>query len=244
MRVPACLIAVPLLAGTAAGVLIPVASGNEVSACAAGAVLCLLAGALLYADGEPAGVALCVIAGAALAGTSMGMSSVRRLTSPPLLGWFEALPADDAVPVRVEGRLRDDAAVVEYGVLLTLDVDCAAIGRSPCARVRGGVRLVVAGDAAAASAGGWRAGRRIRAPALMRRPAWFANPGVPDERRALALRGVVLTAPSRARPSSSQRARVAGGLKRRPRRAPALAPPCDAMSRRSTRGPRRSRSRS
>jgi competence protein ComEC len=62
-----------------------------------------------------------------------------------------------------------------------------------CTRpVRGGVLLTVVGDLAMNRAGQWRAGRVIRAPAQVRRPSRYLDPGVPDEERALARRGTSL----------------------------------------------------
>ena len=40
--------------------------------------------------------------------------------------------------------------------------------------------------------GEWRAGRRVRIPAQLRRPSRYLNPGVPDHERALARRGTTL----------------------------------------------------
>ena len=38
----------------------------------------------------------------------------------------------------------------------------------------------------------WRAGRRVRLPAVLRRPSRYLDPGVPDQERALARRGTTL----------------------------------------------------
>ncbi len=40
--------------------------------------------------------------------------------------------------------------------------------------------------------GQWRAGRAVRVTAALREPTTYRNPGVPDERRALARRGIAL----------------------------------------------------
>jgi competence protein ComEC len=56
----------------------------------------------------------------------------------------------------------------------------------------GGLLLTVAGELARGRIDEWRAGRTIRAPALLRRPSRYLNPGVPDEERALARRGTTL----------------------------------------------------
>ncbi len=50
----------------------------------------------------------------------------------------------------------------------------------------------VAGSLTAARLREWMAGRRLRVTATLREPAVYLNPGVPDDRRALARRGIVL----------------------------------------------------
>ena len=94
-------------------------------------------------------------------------------------------------PVVVEGTLVADAAVTDSGALLRLQVERVWLG--PCPEVApGGVSLTVSGVLAADAVGQWRAGRRIKAPALLRRPARYLNVGVPDQERLLARRGVSL----------------------------------------------------
>ncbi|RPJ83273.1 MAG: ComEC/Rec2 family competence protein, partial [Acidobacteria bacterium] len=58
---------------------------------------------------------------------------------------------------------------------------------------RGGVRLTVAGGQAAAQAGAWRAGRRLRLTAGLRLPTRYLDPGVRDARLGSARRGTILT---------------------------------------------------
>ena len=58
--------------------------------------------------------------------------------------------------------------------------------------VEGGVRLSIAGTLLDERLQEWRAGRTIRMPALLREPSTYLNPGTPDERPALARRGIVL----------------------------------------------------
>jgi len=58
--------------------------------------------------------------------------------------------------------------------------------------VTGGGALTVVGSLAPARVDDWRAGRRIRVPALLRRPSRYLDPGVPDNERALARRGTTL----------------------------------------------------
>src|SRR5205814_1138684 len=60
---------------------------------------------------------------------------------------------------------------------------------SRCARVAGGVMATVTGSLATEQVDLWRAGRRVRLPIQLRRPARYLDPGVPDHERALARRG-------------------------------------------------------
>lgn len=193
MHVPASLLAVPLLAGAAAGVLlVDHAPERLILAAAAAAVLCVLAAAGFYADDLTAGVVIAIVAGAAAAGYSSGASRARALYAPSLLAWFDASVTGESDPVLVEGLLRDDAAVVEYGALLTIDVQRAGVGSGERSAVRGGVRLTVGGAPSASAVAAWRAGRAVRLPVTLRRPLTFSNPGVPDDARATARRGIVL----------------------------------------------------
>lgn len=191
---PAAVAAIPLLAGAAAGVfLFDSAPDRLILAAAGAAVVCLVAGLGFLADDAGPAVVACVSAGCVAAGYAGGASAARDLYSPSLLVWFESAAADAGEPVVVEGRLREDAARTGYGAVLTLDVHRVRALAADALPVRGGVRLVVGGTPSADEVETWRAGRTVRAPALLRRPAAFSNPGVADDRRAQALRGTVLT---------------------------------------------------
>ena len=193
MRVPAALVALPLVAGAAAGILLHGSTPERLILASAGsAVICALAGLAFLADDEAAAVVCCVVGGSGLAGLSLGGSATAALLAPPLLVWFESLPAHETGPFDVAGVLRDDAVREEYGVILTLDVSAVGVPGGTLRPARGGVRLVVGGMAPAGEVGQWVAGRAIRTSAALRRPAFYANPGVPDDRRAQALRGVAL----------------------------------------------------
>jgi len=110
------------------------------------------------------------------------------------------VPEDDSVPMVLVGWLRSDAAVAQSGgVSLSLDVEWA--GRvadrgkrdDPATNpVEGGVLLTVLGALARDHAGEWRAGRRVRATADLHRVARYLDPGVPDQERIVARRGVSL----------------------------------------------------
>ncbi|MGE0451407.1 MAG: DNA internalization-related competence protein ComEC/Rec2 [Vicinamibacterales bacterium] len=115
--------------------------------------------------------------------------------------------ADGAAVVVLEGVLRTDAVLSASGaVSLSLRVDRVAFeqdarnsaggserhaGRGLKA-VDGGVLLTVGGELAPLRMSEWTAGRRIRAPALLRRAPRYLDPGVPDQERALARRGTIL----------------------------------------------------
>jgi competence protein ComEC len=99
-------------------------------------------------------------------------------------------PAD---PVILEGILRQDASSTPFGASLSLDVRAIRLKRQTVA-VSGGVIASVSGALAATRLENWRAGRVVRAPVLLREPTTFANPGLRDERLALARRGVHLFA--------------------------------------------------
>jgi competence protein ComEC len=196
MVAPAALIAIPLLAGCTAGILLvdwmPAALPLRA---AVGALLAVLAAAAWLDDRRSAETCAAIAIGAGLVGLSLGFGASRDALRPPLLEWFEAtgeVARDE--PVLLDVVLREDAALTDYGAALWGEV--IGIGRpggtlTPCCR--GGVRLSIGGEAIAEFSDAWRAGRIIRVPATLRLPTEYRNPGVPDARRGQALRGVVLT---------------------------------------------------
>lgn len=108
------------------------------------------------------------------------------------------LPDDERAAVVLVGVLREDASPTSGGAV-SLRVSVQWIGRALSAYrdpasnpVSGDVLLTVAGETAAARMGEWRRGRRIRAPALLRRPTRYLDPGVVDQERLLARRGISL----------------------------------------------------
>ena len=185
MRIPAALVALPLLAGSAIGVLIVDHASASLPLCAAaGSWLAFIAALAWFATDDGRGVACAVSIGCLLVGVSLGMRATRDAYRPALLDWFDGrAPGDRDAPATVEGTLREDAAVTPFGVSLTVDVVRPA---------RGGVRLSVGGVAVPERSGEWRAGRNVRLAALMRRPTSYGDPGVPDDARALARRGIAL----------------------------------------------------
>jgi competence protein ComEC len=94
-------------------------------------------------------------------------------------------------PVRLDGRLRGDAAPTPSGVSLTLDVTRVWMDGTSF-DVSGGVSLGVGGSQHADHLRDWTRGRTVRLPALLRRPARYLNEGLGDQERALARRGISL----------------------------------------------------
>lgn len=94
-------------------------------------------------------------------------------------------------PIGIEGRLEQDAIRTGSGVILRLRADRIRLGMDTLA-TRGAVSLGVSGTLAADRADAWTRGRRIRAPAFLRRPAVYRDAGVPDRERALARLGTTL----------------------------------------------------
>jgi competence protein ComEC len=135
------------------------------------------------------------------AGAGLGSDRLHRALYPPLrtiledrIGGFQ-LGARGGPrleePLRVEGRLLQDAAPTVGGAVLRLAVERLWIGPCPEA-VAGGLLVAVSGALVDTHIERWTQGRRVRAPVLLRRPATYLNEGVPDEERALARRGVAL----------------------------------------------------
>lgn len=189
MRTPASLVALPLLIGVSAGLLLYDLAPDSLALCTAGAALlsCVAAFGSFGHEDTP-GVLIAVVLGCLFSGASLGLSAARAAYAPDLLTWFDARSEPEAgEPVVIEGILRDDASPGPLGVSLTIDVTRASSRDS-----RGGVRLSVGGVPAAAAIATWRAGRAVRLPAILRIPTLYGDPGVPDDVRSLARRGIVL----------------------------------------------------
>ena len=91
----------------------------------------------------------------------------------------------------VEGRLTRDRSPTEYGARLDLEID-RLHGAGGWTSVDGGVSVTVAGTLAAIHGDPWVKGRRLRMPVTLRPAAQYANPGVPNQRRALMRLGTSL----------------------------------------------------
>ncbi len=139
-----------------------------------------------------AGGAVCVI---------LGAEAQHRARHPPIrqlldeqFGGFAidtvAIARHDT-PFEIEGRLLADAAITDAGANLRLRLHSIRLDSCPQA-IGGGVSITVAGGLIADAATEWRAGRILRMPAVLRRPARYLNPGVPDQELLLARRGIAL----------------------------------------------------
>ena len=161
---------------------------------ATGGVLLAAAG-LVWTDRAPRTTVLLVLAGTLMAGAAAGIGA-RSEMRPSLLDWFEDRggPDPDQTPEGisiVEGRLVGDAAPTTYGGSLTVAVNQIRYdGR--WRPLEGVVRLSVGGELVSDHIALWRNGRMIRAPATLRQPARYANPGTPDGIDRLYARGIHL----------------------------------------------------
>ena len=195
MRVPASVVAIPLLVGSSAGILLAETPDPWLPLCAASAaVLALIAALGFFSDGFATATVAAIAAGCCFSGLSLGLSGARAAYQPDLLEYFDALdPIARDAPVVLEGVLREDAALSPGGVSLTVDVRGIVVSpERPRRRTSGGIRLTVGGASAPDRLGEWRAGRAIRLAALLRKPTSYGDPGLTDDARALARRGVAL----------------------------------------------------
>lgn len=198
MHVPALLVAIPLLAGSAGAVFSAAHLPPHFTfLTASGALLAWLAGVATASQDDRIEATVAVVFGALLSGTSLGTTAATDAYAPPILQWFNT--ATVAEPVSVQGVLREDAMAGEFGLSLTVDVESIATLHESHARQTtglhsrmGGVRLAVGGGLIDGRVSEWRAGRTVRVPALLRRPSTYLNPGTSDERPSLARRGIAL----------------------------------------------------
>jgi hypothetical protein len=207
VRAVAAVPAIGLLAGAAAGLVAP-----NLPRTVAILSLCICAAASIsgWAFGQTrplvAGVAGFFFVGGAL----LSVDSWRAAWRPTLRVAFDDLslkarahaiaegrspPEDGEAFATVEGVLRADSTPGDNSVSLSVDVGAICGEFSPvprCAAVSGGVIVTVIGRLAEESVPSWRAGRRVRLPVALHRPARYLDPAVPDAERALARHGTTL----------------------------------------------------
>lgn len=191
-------LAIVVTTGVAAGVFLDPA---VVSPARGIAGACLLIAFLLAARGLrflakwTAAIALtsiCVIWGSTALNDAL-RPSLRTLLNERL-GGFDIDTIDierHETPMMIEGRLVSDATPTEDGATARMAIERVWLSDCPEA-AEAGVSLTIAGGLTAQSLGEWRAGRIIRAPAVLRRPARYLDKGVPDQERLLARRGIAL----------------------------------------------------
>jgi competence protein ComEC len=186
--------AIALVAGAAVGLLVPeppfVLAYVLLSTSAAGACFA-------WALRRPLWLAVSVALGFFAGGMLLSSVEWQRAWRPPLRIEFERLarearaeaarenrrlPEDDEAFATLGGVLRADAAPSASGVTLSVAVEGPA----------GGLIVTVVGSLAPQQMHEWRAGRRIRFPAQLRRPSRYLDAGVSDHERALARRGTTL----------------------------------------------------
>lgn len=131
----------------------------------------------------------------------LGAAAEHRARHPPLRQFLEdriggiSIDSRDVarkdVAVEIEGRLVGDAFLTDSGASMRVQVERVAAG-SCLEPAAGGVSLTVQGVLAGSAIAEWRAGRMLRATAVLRRPARYLNDGVPDFERMMARRGISL----------------------------------------------------
>ena len=158
--------------------------------------------AFLYAARGRMGVAKAFAFCALTAACALiGTDAQHRALYPPLRQLLEAQLGGFAIesiglerhdtPFEIEGRLLADAAMTTAGANLRIQVVRVWIEACP-EPASGGVSITVVGGLAEDAAAEWRAGRLIRLPAVLRRPARYLNEGVADQELLLARRGIAL----------------------------------------------------
>jgi competence protein ComEC len=215
VRRVAAIPALALLAGAAAGLILP---DPPLRLWPIGVVLATAAGVAIWTCISSRSATLLIAAGVGFAagGALLGARAWQQAWRPSLRLAIDqqrvhrastvgpAQPelqlTEDQVFARLVGILRSDATVRAEAVSVSLDVRSIAFSdRDPAAAVsgraqpvRGGVLLTVGGVLAASQVKEWRAGRTVALPAQLRQPSRHLDPGVPDEERALARRGTTL----------------------------------------------------
>ena len=139
-----------------------------------------------------AGFAVCVLLGAEAQYRALH-PPIRQLLDEHLGGFaFDTVAIDrHDTPFEIEGRLLGDASMSDAGASLRMRLQSIRFDSCPMP-IDGGVSITVAGGLVTEAAREWRAGRVVRMPAVLRRPARYLNHGVPDQELMLARRSVAL----------------------------------------------------
>jgi competence protein ComEC len=212
VRYVAVVPAVGLIAGSIAGVFVPLPLPGLAMAVL---LLAATAGALAWFARHSALLITAVAVGFFAGGALLSESAWRHAWRPPLRVVFEQLarrsretaiqkglrrpPEDDDVYARVRGRLRSDASISSVGASLSLDAESIQPeaqlkqdAEQPELPVSGGVQVTVVGSLVSGHIAAWRAGRLVQMPVRLHRAARYLDPDVPDYERGLARRGTTL----------------------------------------------------
>ena len=192
MRYPAALPTLALAAGIAAGVFLPAGCiSPPLFLCEV--ILCWMIAALAVLRGWDRVFLFELLAGFAMCGVVLGNQANGDALGMPLGTWFDRNlpPHEYQLFATIEGTLRADAVRGPNGVTLSIDVDRLVFDNEHRA-TSGGVIVGVGGDLASGRLAKWRAGRRVRAPVMLRRPAKYLDPGVPDSQRGFGWKGTSL----------------------------------------------------
>jgi competence protein ComEC len=193
MRVPVVSIAAAFAGGILLSAVHARAAGMPMwVACALGAMC--VSSLLLWRKRVALAFAAATIAWIALGGLA---ASIERADVPAnhVTRLIAAGQLDTSVPLRWQGRLREDPMSLPWGHRFEIDLEQVELGgiEQP---VRGGLRLNLYGNGAQQPPGilgVLRAGDRVEALAKARQPRNFLDPGAFDERDYLARQGIDLT---------------------------------------------------
>jgi len=161
----------------------------------------VLAAFVAAARGRLGAARWCVVLGFVPVSALIGSAANERALHPPLRQFLEDRIGGFAIetldlerhetPLEIEGQLVADAYATAAGAALRVRVDRVSAGA--CLEpTEGGVSITVLGSLASGTLDEWRAGRTIRAMAILRRPARYLDAGVADQERMMARRGMSL----------------------------------------------------
>jgi competence protein ComEC len=172
-------IAALAIGGSVAGVLSDVSDVLFLAAGIAGG-----AAAALELPRQPR--AGCICAAIFCAAAWNGAAARDAMLSSPLQTWYRSIAAAGRLSevVFVRGSLAADAAETERGIRLLVDVDAVRPVGEPWRPMTGRIQMHFSGTDAAerARTRTWIAGRTVVAPALLREPQAFRNPGGAGEK--------------------------------------------------------------
>jgi competence protein ComEC len=182
----ALLPAIAIVAGIACGILRPIPDWLGLALLLAA----LTAAIAAHCCRRTRAAVIALACGFAAAGWALASRAERFARDPPLVHLLGGARGDD--PTVLCGRLLQDAEPGPNGMGLALDAGWIVRHgvREPVPR--GTVLLTVISSTPPAQQRRWRTGRTICAPAWLRLPSVYLDPGVPNHRLQLARRGVAL----------------------------------------------------